>query len=64
MDIHSVVQEITSAEWEDLKQDLEIIIGNGNFIFFKESFLDYCKEDFSPRKIILIRLKFSLSIYF
>ena len=50
MDIHSVVQEITSRVGRFKTRSLKSIIGNGNFIFFKESFLDYCKEDFSSKK--------------
>ena len=50
MDIHSVVQEITSRVGRFKTRSLKSIIGNGNFIFFKESFLNYCKEEFSSKK--------------
>ena len=46
MDIHSVVQEITSRVGRFKTRSFEVYYEAMETLSFKESFLDYCKEDF------------------
>ncbi len=73
MNTDSVVHEITSRVGEFKKRPLKTILGNGNFLFFKDSFLKYCHKEISSNNnkyesyelfIIFLFLKNKFNIVF